>query len=344
MRRKRLMLITTIFAVFAMTGYAFAANQGFVNVTSEPVAQGSICAKAGGFSIEFDSGTTLTAGDQITIDLDLGVTLCKDIDLLIAPSASASGSGWTDFTTPASGGPVNAPNTNAGPNISYNENGIVFLVTGNSGSARITVDILEPDVNGDGTLGNDSGISSSVSTLTVSGGTADDKLIVAFLGQHINGGFTTPGIWSNTTMSDYAEAATVAQNTICIDVESFTGTTVKGNMDSKGDVYTFIPSNPQIAHIVAAGQFQLEECKDRSTGNIPIGETAGQGSSETCDYFDNETNSGFCSNVAHANNKLIIRSVNSAFDQVDYDVTVEILVNGVAGDNGVYFLNTGVKL
>jgi hypothetical protein len=179
--------------------------------------------------------------------------------------------------------------------------------------------------------------------LTVSGGTADDKLIVAFLGQHINGGFTTPGIWSNATMSDYAEAATVAQNTICIDVESFTGTTVKGNMDSKGDVYTFIPSNPQIAHIVSAGQFQLEECKDRSTGNIPIGETAGQGSSETCDYFDNETNSGFCSNVAHANNKLIIRSVNSAFDQVDYDVTVEILVNGVAGDNGVYFSNTGVK-
>jgi hypothetical protein len=196
MRRKRLMLITTIFAVFAMTSYAFAANQGFVNVTSEPVAQGTSCAKAGGFSIAFDSGTTLTAGDQITIDLDLGVTLCKDIDLLIAPFASANGSGWGKGTIPTSGSPVVAPNGN----LTSVDSGVVFLVTGNSGSARITVDVMGPDANGDGTFGDDEAGDPTPNSVTVTGGTADDKLIINFLDQHTNSvDFTTQeGIWSNT--------------------------------------------------------------------------------------------------------------------------------------------------
>lgn len=338
MQRKGLILLTTIMALFTMVGFAMAANQANVNVTSEPIGQGATCAKAGGFSLEFDAGTTLTAGDQITIDLELGVTLCQGIDLLVAPTASAAGSGWVDGNVAATSSPLTAPNV-ATNGLTYTGNGVVFWITGTNGQARITVDVLEADLNGDGTLGNDTG--ATTGSITVAGATADDKLILNFLDQETNTSFTTDGIWSNTNDSDYAEAATLAQNTICIDVSAFGGTTVNASMDSKADKFTFIPSNPQIAHIVSASQYQFEGCKDQTVGTILMGGSVAQGA-DSCDAFDNETGASYCTNT-HANNEMIIQSVNGAFPSVSYDVTLEIRVNGATGDNGVYWSNQAVQ-
>jgi len=339
-RRKSLIFLTTVFAVFAMAGFAFAANNANVNVNSEGVGQGAACSKAGGFSMEFDTGTVLRAGDKITIDLDLGVTLCKNIDLLIAPAAGAAGTGWAAANTPTTSSPLTAPNgvlTSTG-------GGVVFKVTGTVGSQRITLDVLEADLNGDGTLNNEGALATPRGSLTVAGATADDKLILFFLNQLTNGSFGTVGIWSNTDFADYAEAATLAQNTLCINVSQFAGTTVHGNIDSvdaltSADKFAFIPSNPQIAHIITAGLYQFEACKAAKVGRIPMG--TGNQTSGTCDAFDNETAATYCSGTHGANN-LIIQKTNGTWESASYNLTLEIMVNGVSGDNGVYFANTAI--
>ena len=68
MRNKKMFfVIASIFSVFVLAGAAFAANNGTITVTSEPVRAGASCDKAGGITITFDEGTVLAEGDQITI-------------------------------------------------------------------------------------------------------------------------------------------------------------------------------------------------------------------------------------------------------------------------------------
>lgn len=122
MYRKRILaaaastaMLTTLF----LAGNVLSADRVEVKVTSEPIGSGSSCDKAGGFSLEFDSTTTLLDGDQITIDVDYTnatnyVSLCRDIDIVIAPGADANltsqedgggaaGIGFMDANIPAVG-------------------------------------------------------------------------------------------------------------------------------------------------------------------------------------------------------------------------------------------------
>ena len=89
---KKLSILTVVLAFLATTSLSFAAQNAEINVTSEPVPAGSICSKAGGFTISFDDGTVFTEGDVLTFDLDLGTTLCKNIDLIIGQTGDAPAS------------------------------------------------------------------------------------------------------------------------------------------------------------------------------------------------------------------------------------------------------------
>lgn len=327
MRNKKMFfVIASIFSVFVLAGAAFAANNGTITVTSEPVRAGASCDKAGGITITIDEGTVLAEGDQITMDLTLNVTLCTDVDMEI--SAGGSGGLWTALNIPATDAPLISP-TGGGAIATGADGGVYFRVYGTEGDARITIDIL-----GDGDLTNDN-------SLTVTDFTVDaDTLKLYILDQKTNATFATDGIYIDDDDDDvYDVAALLADNTMCIDVSdpAFTGDTVRGNFDSKADKFTFLPSNPQIAHIAPALNITLDPCKDREPGHIELGDRITQGS-DTCDAFDNESSAGFCTPLDHVCNNMVIAS-SSPFDQLQYEVTMEILVNGQSGDNGVYWSN-----
>lgn len=343
--KKKLFAVATSSAMITsmvLFGSAFAKDRVEVKVTSEPIQSRSTCDKAGGFSLEFDSESTLRDGDRITIDTDYisaanFTSLCRNIDLLIAPVGSALGvRGATEpfvwgaalgtNPIPLSGAP------NAGP--VYHEiaaptvlnGGANFHVYGSQGSQRITFDVI----------GADADAGDSVIEIP---NTPGSKLVVKFLDQ------TTPYFWTNVTketptdLSIYETPATLADNTLCLNVSQWDNATVNANMDSSLDKFTFIPSNPQIAHIVAASTYTAEACKGANCGNILIGKDIVQGKS-TCSSFNDETGAPpYCQDVdQHENNSLIIqRAGNVPFDATNYELTLEVLVNGVAGDNGVYF-------
>lgn len=366
---------TAMLSTLFLAGQTLGANRVEVKVTSEPIGAGVICDKAGGFSLGFDSNTELRDGDQITIDVNYTnaaeyVSLCKSFDILIAPGVDAdistrlNGGGAVDadgtvgFIGPDHGvgatnvgddssekGPVTSINNGA---ISTGGDGVVFRVRGREGQQRITFDVIGIDTTDDG---NGKGADPAASFLKVGPG-ANDNLIVRFLDQSINADFDVDGIFVDTDGDfTYDADAEVDNNTLCINVSKWSQSTVKGNMDSALDKYTFLPSDPQIAHIVSAAAYTQYECKDQNCGYLMTGTTS-QSGGDSCDPFDNEGPNGVnygdgvgyytasnCSTLeAHYNNFLVIKNSNGEFDhQITYTVEMKILVNGAEGDNGVYF-------
>lgn len=303
-------LLLALVAVFALTGMAFAENRVEVKVTSEPIQYHAECDKAGGFTLEFDSDSTLNAGDIITIDVDFGSTLCRLIDLEISPDGS--GSRWVTGNIP----PTSSPVIDAGAGATSVGAGVYFRLFGLPGTQRITLSVM-------GEVGVDG---------LVVGGGVDDTLTIGFLGQRTNADFAQDGIWiQGTTDGTYDVAAEVADNTLCINVSQFDYNTVNANMDSAGDKFTFIPSNPQVAHVVTAVNYDVATCEKVLTGNIVIGAIAGQGLNDECYDFDWDDNDGYCPGTHSSSNLFIVETTSAGtfYDVGEFQLEMTILTDGV---------------
>ena len=329
---KRLSIIAAVFAVLAMAGVSFAANTATINVTSEPIAQGSSCGKAGGFTMTFDEGTIFTVGDKITFDLDLNTTLCKDISIEIGTWASGSLSGIgsaTDLTDP-DGAVVESTSgvvVTAGGDLT-------FQIIGTSGTQRVTLTVI-----------GDTG--ATLEVLDDDDSTTTNFMKVSFL----NGkDFSTYSV-GDVVIAEYTAATTTdpaewdltdeSSNTLCIDVSQTTATTVNANFDSANDTYTFIPSNPQVSHIAGTEDYGVFAPKYMEPGNIYL---PGTGEQTECLEIDNSVDvsynyeGGFCyTGDRHQNNDFILYSGSEFSFEGTIKVTLEILVNGESGENGVYW-------
>ncbi len=341
-------LIVALSAVFAFTGVAMAQNRVEVKVTSEPLAFQAACDKAGGFSLEFDTDTRITAGDKITIDVSYAspsdfAAICKAIDFEISVGGDAENNVANRWQAQDAGD--NIPLTSTGPvyiiaeqsaadqaggvaadeDFLTNANGIYFRVTAAEGTQTITVDVMG-DVGAYVQVGDDPG----------------DKLVVNFLDQQNNTGFAVDGIYVDNEDADafYNNDATLGDNTLCVDVSQWTGSVVRASMDSQLDKYSFIPSDPQIAHIRVSAGFDFAVCEKVATGRILCGEKGVQ-EQDTCTSFDYEDADGYVANTHTTTNRVIIQSTEE-FPLVDYQIRLDILVNGMTGDNGVYFSNEAV--
>jgi hypothetical protein len=362
---RKIAVVFTVFAfVFGMAGLALAANRVEVKVTSEPVPLGAACSKAGGFSLEFDEGTTLVVGDQITADTDFGTTICKSFDFIIAPANDVllnadgtynTGTLWGDaalanpalvpniepyvngssaFTQTIDGvvNPVVAAPNGTGDTTVAGSTGVVFRVRGIAATQRITIDVLGP-------VGN---------TLTVNNADFNqaDVVTLTFLDERTNSLLAInppnpagPLTWANASLWEvgttavrlYDDSADWNDNTLCIDVSNptFTKTVVNASMDSRNDKFSFIPSNPQIAHIANPINIVLFPCKGAAADNIVI-----PGDQGAC-TFDYETGAGYCS-AADQGRRVVLHNVDNFFDNTkSYQVRLDVL----APTTRVYWAN-----
>ncbi len=353
---KTLFFLTIIVSIVAMAGVAFAANTIEVTVQSEPMPydetvdpatgeaigyKNTTCSKAGGYSFGFDADTEIKPGDRVTVDLNLGATLCRDIDIMIHP---VGGGGWTEATigTNAEDAPVFYQNEDpAGgtePNGDYivNNGGVYFRVYGIMGSRKVTFDVLG-EADAFIRVGNEAG----------------DQLSVVFLDGRTNtepdGGFATDGIWVDRSVpkdGTYESPASVAENTFCVDASKYTSETCNANLDSRNDKYAFSRTDPQVFHPgetvqpIPPDTILEEQCK-YTVGSIPI-----PAEQDRC-IFDFETKDGYCPD--HSGNHRFILSqrdgtnqnIRVPFDSTrSYQVSLEILVNGQSGNNGVHWADT----
>lgn len=339
-------LLTVFACVFAMVGVAFAANRIEVKVTSEPIPEDSTCSKAGGFSLEFDEGTILRPGDQITMDLPLGVVLCEPIDFVVSPNNDIQldaalqyvagtlfvQANTTDANVNTAAFTQSSDNGLAGTQAidPLSVGGVAFHIYGTVNTQRVTIDVIGPAGN----------------TLIVRDITTDaDVVTLNLLDEKTNPlpgpDPVGPAVWDVDTVWEdedndniYDEEADWDDNTLCIDVSSpsFTQNTVNGSMDSRNDKYTFIPSNPQIAHIANPVNISLLDCSKAEDPEYNIPLPADQG---TCNPFDYESGAGTC-DATDKGNRIVL--VNTApFDNVAYSVRLEI-----TSPSNVYWAAGGV--
>jgi hypothetical protein len=332
-------VLMAVVCALMLAGEAFALNRVEVKVESQGLPEGSTCAKAGGFSFEWDSGSVITVGDTVEIDLEYVnaanlMTLCRNIDILLAVNNTPMG--WTNGTegtvpTTSTGTAIyqiqNTVGTNAFAIANAPTAGIYFHIYGQAGTNGLTLVVL-----------GDAG-----ATITVAGG-SNDAFGIKFLDQRVINIFhddANNGLAADTTYT----GATVLQNTLCVnvslwDVATTAKSTFNANIDAVADQWTFIPSNPQIAHIsqpVQPNQYRIVGCKE-NVGTISV-----QQVQQSVCTFDYETELGYNPD-ATGDHRVIVESMNQAWDpNYDYTVTLEIMVRPsgsatyMSGDNGVYW-------
>lgn len=341
MRRKGIFtILAAVFMVLAFSAMAFAANQVFMKTTVPNIPK-STCYQAGTDTMEFDNLSVMAEGDVIQLTLNNKVTICKALNFFVTFDATGGATVDTTGALPVSmstaGGTITAASAGA------NQRG--FLVQGAMGSQIITLTLREV-ISATGVLAP----IVPANTMTFIGALATDKLIVKLFDGKGVGTWATSGIQKYNAVTVAYDTAIVAEdNALCIDTltQDYLGEYVENTPNS----IPGLPANKlnfsgdyTIAHIMSAQTFALVTCKGATCGNIPLG-TSDQAVA-TCVAFDYETigtgANGYCTNHTAFTGYLpkFLIQTSQAFELVPYTVTAEILVNGVAGERGVYWSST----
>ena len=332
MRRKSIFTVfAAVFMVLAFSTMALAANQVFVKTTVPNIPK-STCYQAGTDTFELDDASTIAEGDAITITLNNNVTVCKAIDMFVT---IATQPGVLDAT-----GTLPVSTTGGSVNAAAAASQWGFLVQAPLGSQIITLTLRQVT-----TVGGALNALTPANRMTYAATAPTDKLVIKLFDDKI-GVFATSGIQKRTAAGVYNTALVAGDNTLCIDTltQNFLGEYVVNTPNSvpglPGDILNF-SGDYTIAHIMAAQTFNLVTCKGATCGHIVLGAS---GQASTCVAFDYETLgtglNGYCTDHTATTGvpKFIIQT-SQAFDAVPYTVTAEILVNGVAGEHGVYWSN-----
>lgn len=337
MIRKRIFtLLTAVFMVLAFSAMAFAANQVILKTTVPNIPK-STCYQAGTDTMEFDNLSKMEEGDVITFTVNNLVTICKGIDYFVT-FANTAGVLDTTGAQPVSttGGSISA----AGAGQQWG-----FVVKGPVGSQVITLTLRQ--------VTTATGVLVAVTpnnmvTFTGAAPAANQKLIVKLFDGKV-GVWAASGIQKyNSVTNAYDTAIAATDNALCIDTltQNYPGEYV-GNTPNSAPVAVAQKLNfsfdPYIAHIMAAQTYNLVTCKGATCGNLVLG-TGGQ--SASCVSFDYETiglgTNGYCTNHTANTGYLpkFILQTSQPFELVPYTVTAQILVNGVAGEHGIYWSST----
>lgn len=290
-------LVLFVAAVMLLASSAHALVNDVAVKSTAPTIVRGQCEGAGSLSLTFDQGTVVSDAQTIEAVLQ-GGKFCKAVDLYVNATAVA--------ITDDDNGPLQGNYTVAGGDF-------VMHVHADKDSSKLTMKVL------------------TAGTLTADVGGAQ---LVLFNGQRaapaepfellIGTEFTAGGKLEGA--SNY----TAAENSLCVvsDLPDFQNLTLSlGPKDSK---YKFgdVGANPPIAVVVGDSPISLVPAKGDAFMKLP-----GKQASCSFKYEDDP-----CGDAPALVSKRYFALKNGADYLIgDYEVEMEILVNGASGDNGVYF-------
>lgn len=335
MRRKGIFtILTAVLMVLAFAGLSFAANQVTLKTTVPNIPK-SECYQAGNDTMEFDDLTQIREGDVIQFTLNNKVTVCKSLNMWLRISNDGPGAAQTLDTT------ADAPVSTTGGTVSDPLTGMWGFLIQATNADTVAGQIITATLQrrlADGSL-----VASAGTIMTFNGTLATDKLIVKLFDGKIAGtesAFLKP---LAATPTLYDTAIVTSDNALCIDTltQNFPDEYVQNTPDSLpvnvAQRLTF-SGDYRIAHILSELVYSLYTCKGYAPGFIRLG-SSGQ-SSSSCTAFDFETaggNNGYC--TGYTGNKFILQA-SQPYELTQYTLRMEILVNGLTGEHGVYWSNT----
>ena len=357
MKKRFFPMIIAMCAVLAFSGAAMAAGN-LVNLkTTVPNIPKSLCYQAGSITMEFSAETVLTSGDIIQFTLNNGVVLCKDIDFYVRVSDGATPPGTiTSVPVYASDGVDNFTLASTWPDVPANYD-YGFTVRGLAGSQIVTLTLVARDIATGVIYTGPDAVTPPNFTLDFDTFTlATDIIAVSLFDEKDSADYLykkfvatpMPNPAQYIVNSDGYPVGTPTQyfmtsdNAICIDTMTFDyqGEFVVASPDSipsinPAGIKNTFSGEREIAHILPANEYALVTCKTAPmVGNIILNE----GQTASCPPFDFDSgangSTGYCGN--HYDNKIIIQALTNIFPVSDYKVTLEVKVNGLTGDQGVY--------
>jgi hypothetical protein len=328
--------------VLAFTAVTFAANNVRLTTTVPNIPK-STCYQAGTDTMEFDGGSKLRDGDVIQFTLNNKTTVCKDINMFLSlgtgvliadPSFAVSASNAADTLTFVN--PLGA-----------NDIGFVVRATNSdtAGGQIITLTLRQRIIATGALVAVDT---TQIVTFNAVGAPTDRLIIKLFDGKTTATQWFKPDTTGNyiyNSATAAPNAFTSADNALCIDTltQDFPDEYVQNTPDSivfnPFDKLSF-SGDYRIAHILPAQSYTLLTCKGAVAGQILLGASAQTGGS--CTNFDFESAStGYCTTGTnlHKPSRFVLQA-SQPFELTTYTIKMEILVNGNAGEHGVYWSST----
>lgn len=352
MKRKLYSASSVVIGSLMMASVAMADGELNNTITSESLdIDSAACQKAGSFTFGLTPDSTFIVGERVTIDLPPTVSVCENIDFVIAPEAvtmaaadsfnTVAGALWNagNILVPP---PVDAPPVvDVGGNgvTDFGGAGVAFRVQGDAGSQRVTFDVIGA---ADDRIRTSSVPGSLVNVTFFNADGATD----ADADGDIDGYYT-----SSDGGVTYDVPAVAADNAYCVQIDQDTFAdglyTIDVSLDSIGDPFQFQPnSNPEVAHDAPVETMVGRQHKE-VPGLIPIEEHVSvgndQGATEEtweCGYVDNETSRGL---INHTRNEVFFTSTTPFKSDLKAKLTIMVddtddgVDNPVAADFGIYF-------
>jgi hypothetical protein len=382
MRNKTLFIIlVSLFAVFTMVGTSMAANS-VTMLSDKPIIPKSECGHGGNISLLFDADTIMHEGDVIRFLLSADTAVCGNINYFLSmadegdetilnatddPIQSTSAGG--DFTifsngTQVAGAAAIISNSAAGTLATEDsEVEVGFLVQATNGSRYITLTLGVRDLSGPaGQAGQVFTQSSSDLTVTYNPTNPDDELTIKlFDGGSKNNADGIADFWEKDVdglyLDDIADLEDYADNVLCIDTSSFTGSQVYAIPESR-------PANSDntyqlsflgdyiIAQIVEGVTYTIEQaCKDEICNLFDIGLSVNQAGEEIADTGDFDfgnygagtptadrwVSENYCTGPTYGNG-IIFYSEDSFAEGEEYEITLTVRTGSTANPDVTYWL------
>lgn len=290
-------LVLFVAAVMLLASSAHALVNDVAVKSTAPTIVRGQCEGAGSLSLTFDQGTEVSNAQAIEAVLQ-GGKFCKAVDLYVNATAGA--------IVDNANGPLQGNYTVGGPAD------FTMHIHADADSSKLTIKVL------------------TAGTLTADVGGAQ---LVLF-----NGKQSAPAepfellIGTEYTAAGKLEGAsnyTAAENSLCVvsDLPDFQNLTLSlGPKDSK---YKFgdVGANPPIAVVVGDSPISLVPAKGDAFMKLP-------GKQASCSFnYENQA----CDGSALGSKRYFALKSGADYLIGNYEVEMEILVNGASGDNGVYF-------
>jgi len=251
---------------------AMAKNQVQVNTVSKPIAASGASEILGSIMFVFDEETEFRDGNRITYDLSGDAVLSHDIDFAIVGSSEGSvpGGGGVFATSPLdtdidngiwqvySGDIATEPGITV---IATNgASGIWFRVHGAADTQRVYIDVHDDeDPSNYASPSNFNG-----NTRLIVGSDTGTKFVLklfdglAYDGTGINTGIWAladsdgDGVYGEDGTNDHLQIDNETDNTWGLKTTNRSVSQIKVYLDSSGDLLTFTPTDPEIAHVISS--------------------------------------------------------------------------------------------